>query len=159
MKKTEKIVAAGLTIALGILLMLLKADIISIIMTVLGVGWIALGIVDLVHKLVPPAIVKIVAGAVVILCGWIIVSAVLYIVAAMLLIAGIILLYEKIKNKTCFSSKWKTLCEYAVPVFFILIGLCLLFNQGNTVNWVFIISGLFTVAEGGMLLVTAILED
>lgn len=159
MKRTEKIVSAGLTIALGVLLILLKADIISILMTVLGVGLIALGVMDLVHKLVPPAVVKLVSGAVVILCGWVIVSAVLYIVAAMLLVAGIILLYEKIKGKVCFSSKWKTVCDYAVPVLFILIGLCLLFNQGNTVNWVFIISGIFTVAEGGLLLITAFSED
>ncbi len=159
MKRTEKIVSAGLTIALGVLLILLKADIISILMTVLGVGLIALGVMDLVHKLVPPAVVKLVSGAVVILCGWIIVSAVLYIVAAMLLVVGIILLYEKIKGKVSFSSKWKTLCDYAVPVLFILIGLCLLFNQGNTVNWVFIISGIFTVVEGGLLLITAFSED
>ena len=116
MKKTEKIVAAGLTIALGILLMLLKADIISIIMTVLGGGWIALGLVDLVHKLVPPAIVKIVAGAVVILCGWIIVSAVLYIVAAMLLIAGIILLYEKIKNTPSVVECDRVTGEYSLLI-------------------------------------------
>ena len=159
MKKTEKIVFAGLTIALGVLLIILKADIISILMTVLGVGLIALGIMDLVHKLVPPAVVKFVFGAVVILCGWVIVSAVLYIVAAMLLVAGIILLYEKIKEKFYCSSKWKTICNYAVPVLFILIGLCLLFNQGNTVNWVFIISGVFTITEGGLLFVTAISED
>jgi hypothetical protein len=159
MKKTEKIIAAALTIALGVLLIILKASVVSILMTVLGVGLIALGIVDLVHKLVPPSVVKIVAGAVIILCGWVIVRAVLYIVAALLLVAGIILLYEKIKAKACMSTLWKTVCDYAVPVVFILIGLLLLFNQGNTMNWVFVLSGIFTVIEGGLLFVNAIAED
>ena len=159
MKKTEKIVSALLTIALGVLLIILKGSVVSILMTVLGVGLIAFGLVDLFNRLIPPAVVKIVVGAIVILCGWVIVEAVLYVLAAALLIVGILLLYEKIKSKSICSTTWQTVCEYAVPVVFILIGIFLLFNQGNTVDWVFILSGAFTIIEGGLLLVNGFYQD
>ncbi len=159
MKKPEKIVSALLTIALGVLLIILKGKVISILMTVLGLGLLALGIVELCNHLIPPAVVKLVSGALVILCGWVIVEAVLYLLAAALLILGILVIYEKIKSKNSAPTLWQTLCEYAVPVVFILIGICLLFNQGNTVNWVFVLSGAFTVVEGGLLLVNALYQD
>ena len=97
-------------------------------------------------------------GVVIILCGWLIVAAVLYLLAAVLLITGILMLYEQIKKGVC-KELWKTVCSYAVPVVFILIGLLLMFNQGNTVNWVFVISGIFTVIEGGLFLVNSIIDD
>lgn len=159
MKKSEKLISAALTIALGVLLMILQGEIISIAMTVLGVGLLVLGVFDLVKKSVPPAVVKLVVGVVVIVCGWTIVGAVLYVVAALLLIAGVLLLYEKIKARVYCVNFFHTLCEYAVPSIFIVIGLLLLFNQGNTVNWVFIASGAFTVTEGGLLLVNAFIDD
>ena len=159
MKKTEKIISALLTIALGVLLILLKGDVISILMTVLGLGLIAFGVVDFCNVVIPPAVIKTVVGAIVILCGWVIVEAVLYVLAAILLIAGILLLYDKIRNKTICPVLWQTVCEYAVPVVFVLIGVFLLFNQGNTVSWVFIASGVFTIFEGGLLLVNSFYQE
>ena len=159
MKKTEKLIAAALTIALGVMLIVLKGDMISISMTVVGIALLVLGVMDLVNKLIPPAVIKLVAGVVIIVCGWVIVGAVLYILAAMLLIAGILLLYEKIKNRTRCENLFYTVCEYAVPALCILIGTLFLFNQGNGVAWIFIVSGLLTIAEGGLLLVDAFSGD
>ena len=91
MKKTEKIISALLTIALGVLLITLRGKFISILMTVLGLGLIAFAVLDLCNRLVPPAVIKAVVGIVIILCGWTIIEAVLYILAAILLVAGILL--------------------------------------------------------------------
>ena len=159
MKKTEKIITAAATIAFGVLLMILQGSIVSILMTVLGVGLIAFGVMDLINKNFPLAVVKLVCGLVVIICGWVIVSAVLYILAAVLLIAGILLVYEKIRCSKKGETLLKTLIEYAMPILCIVIGVLLMFNQGNTVNWVFIIGGIFTVVEGGLLLVGAFTDD
>jgi hypothetical protein len=159
MKKTEKIITAAATIAFGVLLMILQGSIVSILMTVLGVGLIAFGVMDLINKNFPHAVVKLVCGLVVIICGWVIVSAVLYILAAVLLIAGILLIYEKIRCSKKGETLLKTLLEYAMPILCIVIGVLLMFNQGNTVNWVFIIGGIFTVVEGGLLLVGAFTDD
>ena len=159
MKKTEKIVSALLTIALGVLLITLRGKFISILMTVLGLGLIAFAVLDLFNRLIPPAVIKAVAGVVIILCGWTIIEAVLYILSALLLVAGILLLYEKIKAHSRCDALWQTVCEYAVPALLIVIGLLFLFNQGNTVEWVFIISGVLTVIDGGIILANAIIED
>lgn len=159
MKKTEKILCALFTIALGVLLIVLKGDLISIIMTVFGIGLLALGILDLFRKQFPPAVVKGVGGIVVVLCGWVIVSAVLYIVAGILLIAGILLLYEKIKRGNSCDGILQILCEYVAPALCIVIGILFLFNKGNTVNWVFIVGGIFTVSVGGIFLAGAITEE
>lgn len=159
MKKTEKIVSALLTIALGVLLITLRGKFISILMTVLGLGLIAFAVLDLFNRFIPPAVIKAVAGVVIILCGWTIIEAVLYILSALLLVAGILLLYEKIKAHSRCDALWKTVCEYAVPALLIVIGLLFLFNQGNTVEWVFIISGVLTVIDGGIILANAIVED
>ena len=159
MKKTEKIISALASIVFGVLLIILRGDLISVLMTALGVGLIVIGVIDLINKQFPPAIVKAVCGVVVIVCGWVIVSAVLYILAGVLLIAGILLLYEQIKSKTPCGSIAKRICEFATPVILIVIGILLMFNQGNTMNWVFIIGGVLTVVEGGVLLTNALTED
>ena len=159
MKKTEKIVSALLTIALGVLLITLRGKFISILMTVVGLGLIAFAVLDLFNRFIPPAVIKAVAGVVIILCGWTIIEAVLYILSAILLVAGILLLYEKIKNHSRCDALWQTVCQYAVPALLIVIGLLFLFNQGNTVEWVFIISGVLTVIDGGIILANAIVED
>jgi uncharacterized membrane protein HdeD (DUF308 family) len=57
------------------------------------------------------------------------------------------------------ETLWQTLCEYAIPVVLLVIGALLLFNQGGTVNWVFVVSGIFTVLQGGLLLVSALTHD
>ena len=155
MTKTQKILSAVFTILLGVLLIILRGEVISIAMTVLGIGCIVLGIMDLIQKRVPPAVVHLVLGVIIIVCGWAIVGAVLYLLAGVLLVAGILLVYEKWKSRVKCNTWYYTLCEYAVPVLCIVIGILLLFNQGNTVNWVFVVSGIVTVVEGGLLLVDA----
>ncbi len=159
MKKTEKIIVAVLTIALGILLVVLKADIVSILMTVLGVALIVFGIMDIFEKLIPPSIVKIVAGALIILCSWVFVGAVLYVVAAALLVLGILSIYEKIKTHVQCMTFWQTVCNYATSVLFIVIGVLLLFNEGDGAKWVFICSGILTVLQGGLVLLDAFTDD
>ena len=159
MKRTEKIVVASLIIALGVLLVILRGGIVSILMTVLGLALIAFGVLDLFNCAIPPAVVKLVMGVVIILCGWLIVEAVLYLVSALLLIAGILLLYEKIKFRSRCINLFHALCVYAIPSLCLVIGILLLFNQGNTAQWVFVIGGVFTVVEGGLLLVGAITDD
>ena len=81
MKKSEKIISAVLTMVLGVLFIVLKMDFVGLLMTLLGAGLIVFGIVDLIEKLVPPAVVKMVSGVIVIVCGWVLVEAVLYILA------------------------------------------------------------------------------
>jgi hypothetical protein len=119
MNRSEKIIAAVLTMALGVLFIVLKGAFIELLMTLLGACLIVLGIVDIVNKLVPPAVVKMVSGALVIICGWLIMEAVLYILAGLLLVCGILILYQKIKLRVCGVNFWQTALEYATPIIII----------------------------------------
>ncbi len=156
MKKSERILAACFTMVVGILLIVMKDDFISILMTLLGVGLLALGVMDLVAHNVPAAVIKIVCGVLVIVCGWVIVRAVLYIVAAALLVFGILLLYDKIKHKVRGFTPFRTVCEYAVPVFYILTGVLLLFHNNAAIEAILIICGALTVLEGAIALYNAV---
>ena len=159
MKKTEKIITALFTVVLGVLFICMRGELIKILMTILGLGLIALGIMDIFSKQIPPAVVKIVGGIVAIVCGWTIISVVLYLMAAVLLVCGILLLYDKYKSGVSCDGVLSAIFEYATAVFFLVIGLLLLLNQGNTVNWVFITVGVLTVGEGTILFVDALLGD
>lgn len=159
MKKSERIISAILTMVIGILLIVMKDSFIGLLMTVAGGCLIILGIVDVFHRVVPPAVVKIVVGVLIIVCGWALVRAVLYIVSAILLIGGILILYDKIKRKYRCVSIVYTVCEYAIPSVLIFIGVLLLFHQAKAVNLIFVLSGIFTVIEGGLLLLDAFSQD
>ena len=87
-KKSETIIASIVAMAIGILLIILRSSLIGIVMTVIGVALIGFGVIDLLQHQIPPAVIKMVIGAVIIVCGWVLVEAVLYILAALMLILG-----------------------------------------------------------------------
>lgn len=159
MSKTEKIIAAVATMAFGVLLIVLQDSFIGLLMTIAGICLIVWGVLDLIHHLIPPAVVKLVVAVLIIVCGWALVAAVLYIVAALLLIAGILMIYEKLKKRVYCSKWYLTALEYSVPALFVIMGLLLLFHQTVTLEVIFIICGILTVIDGGLLLAEAFMED
>lgn len=152
MRTSEKLISALLTILLGVLFMIMKSDVVRVAMTILGFALIVIGILNLVDKYVAPAVVKIVLGALIVLCGWLIAAAVLYIVAALLLIYGILDLYMRIKAGIKFVN-FNTLLFYAKPILMILLAILLLFNK---LDWIFIVAGICAVLEGALMLVDAV---
>lgn len=158
MKKSEKILAAILTMVIGILLIAMQGDFIGILMTIAGVCLIVLGVIDIFSRALPSAVVKIVSGVLVIVCGWTLVEAVLYIVSAVLLIAGILLLCDKLKKKARCAVIWHTLLEYASPIACILIGGLFLLHQTLAIELVFVLGGILALLEGGILLANAFWE-
>ena len=159
MKKSEKITAAILTMVFGILLIAMQDNFIGILMSIAGASLIVLGVVDIFQRCVPPAVIKIVSGILVIVCGWVLVEAVLYVIAALLLIVGILFLYDKIRKRYTCDSLLKTVLIYALPSVLIVIGILLLFHQALAMKFVFIVSGLLTLVEGGILLIDAFEEE
>ncbi len=159
MKKSEKIISALVLMALGITFLVLKDNFIGILMTIAGVGFIVLGAVDAIGRCFPLAIIKTLSGALLIICGWAVVEAVLYILSGLLLVFGTLLLCEKIKSGRYCSSFWRGVLEYATPTICISIGILLLFHNSAIVGFVFIFSGVLTIAEGGILLFDAFSEE
>lgn len=159
MKKSEKIISAVALMVLGILFIALKGSFIGLLMTVAGVSFLVLGVADIIDKLIPQAVIKIVSGVLLIVAGWAIAEVVLYILAAMLLIFGILILYDKIKRRVCCEKLWQTLLEYALPCVCILVGILFLFNQTAIANFVFVVNGIFLLLLGGTQLLKCFLDD
>ena len=149
MRKSEKILSSIFTIALGVLLIVMKGEMISVFMTILGVALIVLGCIELFERNVTQAVIKLVFGALIIFFGWTIVSAVVYIIAAMVLVVGILALYDCIRFHIHCLSREEVIRTLLTPIFCILIGLTLFFNQWD---WIFIVAGILTIIEGGVLL-------
>ena len=153
MKNKEKFLSAFFTIALGILLIVMKQDLISVFMTILGVSLIILGTLDFLAKDMTGAVIKCVVGILIIVFGWTIASAVVYIVAAGLLILGILGLYDLVRSKNLCAQGFDLVRAYALPVGCIAIGLILFFNRWD---WIFILAGICTVIEGALLFMDAL---
>ena len=141
-------------IAIGILFMIYKSDIISIAMSLIALTFIVTGILDVIRRLTMSGVVKIVIGALVLAAGWLFITLALYVLGACLLIAGISdisrLLSVKTKKMTVAMAM-----HYLQPAIYILVAICLFFNQGGALSWVFTVSGLFLVVDGVVALIGA----
>lgn len=155
--RTGNFIGAAVLIALGILCIFLKAEMISIALTVAGALLIVYGVLDLIRNQIVPGIVKLVCGVAVIILGWLVVTVVLYIAAVLIILYGFLVFLEAWQNV---SGKTVDLafCIAAVrAIVDIVVGFLLLFNQGGTVEWVFIVSGILLLADGAVLLLSGIL--
>lgn len=160
MEKTNKYISAAIMMAIGLLLIILKGGIIGILLTALGVALIVMGILDAVQrKDVARCVIKCVVGAVIILGGWLFVAVMLYILGALLVIVGILWIIKLVQRHTKGANLIGTITAYLVPALYILIGVCLFFNQSAFVDVVFIIVGVIVLVDGIIQLVNAIKED
>ena len=149
----SKLVSAILMTLIGILFIILKNKVISIGMTILGVMLIVQAVIDLFNKKFASAVIKGVIGALVIVLGWLFVTVALYIMAAVLLICGILQLIDVIKSLPHFKSIFAKIVGFIQPVVYIGIAVCLFMDQGGTVSWVFILSGIFFIVQGALALI------
>lgn len=152
--KGNEILTAVALIVIGALFMIYKSEIISIAMSLIGFTLIALGVIDIVRSFTVSGVVKIVLGLLVLLAGWMFVAIALYILGAFLLVAGVseLLALTNVKIK---KITLPVAMHIAQPVIYILVAICLFFNQGGALSWVFTVSGLFLMLDGAVGLVGA----
>lgn len=153
--KSNDFITAAALIVIGALFMIYKSEVISIAMSLIGVTLAVLGVVDIVRGFTVSGVVKIVLALLVFATGWLFITLALYILGAFLLIAGITELYAltkvKIKKMTL-----GTAMHIAQPIIYILVAICLFFNQGGALSWVFTVSGLFLIIDGAVALIGAL---
>lgn len=149
----SKLISAILMAVIGILFIVLKNDVISIGMTVLGIMLIVQAILDLVGKRFAMAVVKGVIGVLIIVLGWLFLTVALYIMAAVLLICGVLQLIDVIKSLPHFKSLLGKVVGFIQPAVYIVIAVFLFMDQGKTVSWVFILAGIFFIIQGALALI------
>ncbi len=130
-----------LTILLGVLFLILQGNVISIAMTVIGVMFIVLAVMDFVAKDVLPGVVKAVIGVVTIVFGWAFVSVALIVMGVVLIIRGVYGIYLAIKTKA-------NIFAYVGSALSLVIGVLLLIAWRQAVDTYFIVSGIILIVEG-----------
>lgn len=148
-------VTAAALIALGLLFIIFKGEVISIAMSIVGVSLIVWGVVNLVNRFVTLGVLKIVFGVLVLAAGWLFVTLALYVLGACLLALGIsdLIKVSKVKIK---KLTLPVALRIAQPVIYILVALTLFFNQGGAISWMFTVSGIFLLIDGVVALVGAL---
>ncbi len=160
MEKLNKYLSSAIMIAIGLLLIILRRGVVEILLTALGVFLIVMGILDAVQrKDVTRCVIKCVIGAVTILLGWLVVEVMLYILGALLVIVGVLWIVKLVQRHTKGENVIATIMEYLVPSLYILVGVCLFFNQSAFMDVMFIIAGVIVLVDGIVQLINSIKED
>ena len=154
-KMENGLVTAATLILVGALFVIFKGEVVSIAMSIIGLALVILGVVDALKKYVVSGVIKIALGALVLMAGWLFISLALYVLGAFLLIAGVSELYAFTKLKIKRLSLPVAL-RIAQPVIYILVAICLFFNQGGAISWVFTVSGIFLILDGTVALIGAL---
>lgn len=141
MTKKQKILVAIATIVLGALFIILKKDVISIAMTIIGALLVVEGVFSIIKKAIAYGVIMIIIGALIITFGWLYAIIVIYIASALLLIYGVfeLILYLRAKVKPVWLVS---------PILKIVVAILLLFNQKGTLDWIFIVCGVILCLEG-----------
>lgn len=146
-ERNNKLIAALVSIALGIMFCIFKGGVISIALTIVGIVAIIMAIIDFTNKQTTTGIIKAVAGVCVIVFGWMFVDLALYIIAALMIIQGLLQIVSAVKDRGANGSAQKVI-SVIKPLASLVAGICLLFNKNGTVNWIFVLSGILLIVDG-----------
>lgn len=142
MQKNSSLMTAVLTIALGIVFVIKRGGVLGLAVSLVGIVLIIAAIFDLVKKDTTAAIIKGVIGIGVLVFGNLFIHLALYLIAIMLLMMGLLQLVQAIRNKN------RNTIALITPVLSVLAGICLLFQQGSSVDWIFVMVGIVLIIEG-----------
>ncbi len=154
---TSALISALMTLALGILFVILKAEVIGIAITVIGIALIVVAIIDLVKRNFVSAVIKAVLGILVLVIGWTVLDIALLIIGIVLLVYGILELVKRIFGKKGKNQKfWQKLLGFVQPIFCIVASILLITNSGQVLDWAIIIPGIFFIIDGVLGIINAL---
>lgn len=142
MKKDSQLFIRIGMIVLGVLFVVKRSGVIHTAMMLIAAVLLLSAIFDFIKKETGSGIIKAVIAVGVAVFGWLFVELALYLIAILLILHGITQLVQIGKQKP------SGYLPYAVPVFSLIAGCCLLFNQGGTVDWIFVVAGVILIVEG-----------
>ena len=139
--KQNKLIQALITIAVGALLVIWKTGVISLAITAIGVYFIVIGILDLVHKKdQTTAIIKIVIGAVAVLLAWLLTQVAIIVLGVIIVLNGVSQILEIFNSNVKYVKLVDNIILWAAPVLSVIAGLFIIF--GNGLDWAFIVFGI-----------------
>lgn len=153
MSKRDNIISSIFSIVLGFLLITLKSNVITIAITVIGVAVLLSALFDFVNKFTNIGIVKAVIGLCILVFGWMFINLALYILAASIIVMGLLQIANIHRFAPINLTMKESIMLYIKPIVTVLAGACLFFNQGGTISWIFVVTGILLIAEGVLELV------
>lgn len=150
MYKQQNTITAITSIILGLLLVIMKGEVISIALTIAGIAILLSAVSDFTHQMTNLGIIKSVIGVCILIFGWMFINLALYILAAAIIIMGLLKMSNMSKGIPVNLTMKEKGILYIKPLLTVLAGVCLLFHQGGAIDWVFTITGVLLVAEGVM---------
>lgn len=152
MKNSNKMITAIVAIIVGIMFVVMKGEVVSIALTLLGIGAIVMGILDMVKQETKSGVMKLICGALVITFGWLFVNIALTVITILLIVYCVGNMASNLKIDGYSMSGVQKIRTFFKPITGLIAGACLLFNQGGTVAWVFVITGIIFIFDGIMML-------
>ena len=150
MKTTSHLISAAVTMALGILFVILKAEVVGICITLLGIALIVTAVLDLVRGLIASGVVKILLAVAVLLIGWLLLDVALLVLGVVLLTYSILEIIKTIvavvKNKKI--NILATVFGLIEPALALVASVFLITSRGEAITWTVIIAGVVLIING-----------
>lgn len=138
-KQISMLVMALVYIALGVLFIIFKGQILTWITYVIGALLIVKGVIDFVsYKLIIPAAVEISLGILAIILGAAVTQAVAIIVGVILILYGLYNLF----------TQPKTIVSLVIDILTVVAGVLLMINTSGVIEWLFIVMGVIFIING-----------
>lgn len=144
--KSQTSIAGIIYIVFGILCIVLRSRILSFAAACAGIALVAFGLYFIITSFFTTGILMLTLGIVLLVSGWFFVSVMLYVLAVVLIIAGAYRLSEFFKTRAVNDSILRP--EGMRPILLMVCGVLLLFNQGGTVQVIFIALGVLLLVIG-----------
>lgn len=158
MKKSSQLISAIMTLVLGILFVILKAQVIGVCLTLLGIALIVIGVLDIIRKSITSGVVKTVLGIAVLVVGWWLLEIAVLVIGIILAVYGVIDLIKAIialvKNKE--QKLFSRILNLIAPILCIIAAAFLLTNGGVIYDWAIIVAGIFFIVDGVIALIGAL---
>ena len=158
MKKTSNLISAIMTLALGILCLILKQGVVTIGLTVLGVVLIVTAVLELIRFNVVSGVIKAVLGIAVLVVGYLLFDIALKVIGVVILVYGILELIKRLVAVVQGRSGklWTTILGFIYPSLCIVASFFLITSTGSAVSWAIIVAGVLFIVEGILALIEAI---
>lgn len=146
--KTKKVDSSLLTalmyIVVGILFCIFRAGILNWLLTIVGMLFIVLGVLEALNKNWVATAVDVAIGVIIILGGWLFVEIVLIVFGVLIALKGVTDLMDALKPKK------KSIPDIVFSCLTIFIGVMLIASKWLMLDWFFIILGVIFIINGIM---------
>jgi hypothetical protein len=150
-------VSAAIKLSLGILFVILKAEVIGICITLLGLALIVMGIINLIHKDLTAGIIKIVIAVAVTLIGWLLLEIAIIVLGVVLLVNSILdilkMILVYIHNKDINIAA--IILNLIEPVLTLVASVFLITSRDAAIEWAVVIAGILLIVNGVISIIRA----